>query len=395
MTHAITASVPQATAIPAQRTTVTAVSRLLSLDGWRAICILMVLGDHDTYVKGFPSRAIPDFKIFFDGNLGVRFFFIISGFLITWLMVLERDRDGSVNLREFYARRCLRILPIYCAYLCVLAVLHITGAASESASAWIGNLTFTRNMMGGVSAGDGLSAHLWSLSVEEQFYLIWPLLFFLLRKSADRSVLGVLFITILLAAANRGIDFWSVYPDTVQYWIWKFSKPFLVIGSIKYFDCLALGCASAILFAHRREMVEKGLNQYPWATLATGIALIFFPHYSSALPLKPVLADEAGPTIQALGFSILLLHSVLAPGWFCYRALNWGWVRQIGIWSYSIYIWQQLFWGPPRCFGLNHFWWMGLWIFPLFAVTLASYYGLERPFLKLRSRHREVKLSGM
>ena len=401
MAQALTASAPQAAipaTIPTPRTAATAVSRLLSLDGWRAVSILMVLGSHDTFVNGFPDAAVPVFKLFFDGNLGVRFFFVISGFLITWLMLLERDSSGSVNLREFYIRRGLRILPIYCAYLCVLAALHATGVVKESASAWIGNLTFTRNMMGNVSGGDGISAHLWSLSVEEQFYLLWPALFFLLRKRQDRPVLAVLFIAILLALARRGIVYWSFSPGFLHSWIWDLCRPFLIIVSIKSFDCLALGCISAILFAHRREMIEQPLKQYPWAAMAAGVALIVIPHYSSALSQKPALAalaDTVGPTLQALGFSILLLQSVLAPNWFCYRALNWDWVRRIGVLSYSIYIWQQLFWGSPQFLGLNRFWWMGLWIIPLFAVTMASYYGLERPLIKLRSRYREVKLSGM
>jgi peptidoglycan/LPS O-acetylase OafA/YrhL len=93
-----------------------------------------------------------------------------------------------------------------------------------------------------------------------------------------------------------------------------------------------------------------------------------------------------------VGFCILLLHSIVAPEWGFYRVLNWAWVRQIGIWSYSIYIWQQLFWGAPPIWGLGRVWWMGLWAIPLLAVTLISYYGLERPFFTLRSRHREVKL---
>jgi peptidoglycan/LPS O-acetylase OafA/YrhL len=97
-------------------------------------------------------------------------------------------------------------------------------------------------------------------------------------------------------------------------------------------------------------------------------------------------------SLQALGFSILLLHSIVAPEWAVYRILNRKWIRQIGVWSYSIYIWQQLFWRPPSFWGLNHVWWMGLWIVPLSAVTLLSYYGLEQPFFKLRNRYREVKL---
>ena len=101
----------------------------------------------------------------FDGNLGVRFFFIISGFLITWLMILENDRIGRVNLSQFYIRRALRILPVYFAFMLVLACLQYFTPYAQSAAAWAGNLTFTTNFVG----CHWPSAHLWTLAVEEQF----------------------------------------------------------------------------------------------------------------------------------------------------------------------------------------------------------------------------------
>jgi peptidoglycan/LPS O-acetylase OafA/YrhL len=359
-------------------------SRLSSLDGWRAVSILMVLGDHNTYASGFPSALKPITLVFFDGGLGVRFFFIISGFLITWLMMLEKDKTGSVSLREFYIRRCLRILPIYIAYLTVLAILQLSGLDRETPSAWLGNLTFTRNTFGYVNEGDALSAHLWSLSVEEQFYLAWPLLFVWLGKRGDRTILGILAAAILALTAIRGINFLSYYPL-------PHLKPFFHWHSLRSFDCLALGCACAVLFAHYREPVERCLKRHHLLTAVVGLAMVLFTFYSMYFPLKPVALAELVPVIRAVGFCILLLHSIVAPEWGFYRALNWSWVRRIGIWSYSIYIWQQLFWAAPPIWGLDRVWWMGIWILPLFAVTMISYYGLERPFFTLRSHHREVK----
>lgn len=361
-----------------------ATSRLPSLDGWRAVSILMVLGNHSTYITGFPSPLIPAFNIVFDGNLGVRFFFVISGFLITWLMILENDKNGTVSLREFYIRRCLRILPIYLAYLAVLAVLQFTGVDTQTPQAWLGNLTFTRNSFGFANEGDAVSAHLWSLSVEEQFYLAWPLIFFLFGRRADRSIFGILLVAILSATAIRAINYLNFYPA-------PFMRTFFLWNSLRYFDCLAFGCLGAVLFAHRREMIESVFNRRRFWAAAFGLALVLFPFYSMFLPLKPVTLAEFMPALRILGFSILLLQSIVAPDWGFYRTLNRVWIRQIGIWSYSIYVWQQLFWNPPHVLGLDRVWWMGVWIIPLLAVTLLSYYGLERPFFKLRSRHREVK----
>jgi peptidoglycan/LPS O-acetylase OafA/YrhL len=391
MAQAMIESAPQQHATPAPRTTETAFSRLPSLDGWRAISILLVLGCHSICAAGFPAALTPVFNSIFDGNLGVRFFFIVSGFLITWLMLLENAKNGSVSLREFYIRRCLRILPIYAVFLCVLAVLHFTGVGRESSAAWTGNLTFSRNLQGSATGGDSFSAHLWSLSIEEQFYLIWPVLFLLFRNQGERALLGIVAFPILAAPAIRGMAAKWFYPGVFYPHVLK--PVFLGDSFFRYFDTLAFGCACAVLLTYRRELIEGVLKKYPWTTMITGIALVLFPHYSSLLHLGIVTAAQIVPSFQALGFSVLLLHSVLAPDWICYRGLNWAWVRRIGIWSYSIYIWQQLFWPAPPYLGLNRVWWMGLWIIPLFAVTLVSYYGLERPFFKLRSHYREVKIS--
>src|SRR5207253_8276854 len=98
--------------------------RFPSLDGWRAISILLVLGTHSTHTAGFPPAAVSYFLIF-DGDFGVRCFFVISGFLITWLMIKEHDETGRVSLKHFYIRRALRILPVYFAFMSVLWLLHL------------------------------------------------------------------------------------------------------------------------------------------------------------------------------------------------------------------------------------------------------------------------------
>jgi len=102
---------------PGAATTTGAGRRLPSLDGWRAVSILIVLGFHCTFASGFPSALRPVFHWLFDGSLGVRFFFVISGFLITWLLLCEHEQRGAINLRSFYIRRALRILPVYLVFL--------------------------------------------------------------------------------------------------------------------------------------------------------------------------------------------------------------------------------------------------------------------------------------
>src|ERR1035438_4213326 len=86
--------------------------KLPSLDGWRAVSIGLVLLAHSSLTRGFPARFHGVSEVFMLGGLGVRFFFVISGFLITWLLLQEHRRNGRIDLKFFYARRALRILPV-------------------------------------------------------------------------------------------------------------------------------------------------------------------------------------------------------------------------------------------------------------------------------------------
>src|SRR5579871_2509992 len=130
--------------------------RLPGLDGIRAISIGLVLAFHVTESAGWNS--------FRAGSFGVEIFFVLSGFLITWLLCCEDNRYGSISLRTFYARRALRILPPALAYLATLEFL--AQFALVSSAGVLPCLAFIRNLVG----GDPSTAHFWSLSVEEQFY---------------------------------------------------------------------------------------------------------------------------------------------------------------------------------------------------------------------------------
>jgi peptidoglycan/LPS O-acetylase OafA/YrhL len=145
--------------------------RLPSLDGWRAVAILLVLLSHWWATGG--ADNIPRWirPITGQGDLGVRIFLVLSGLLITHLLLEENDSYGSIDLRSFYIRRVLRIFPVYFAFLLLLATLSAFGLYYDDVATWIGALTFTRNVIG---KGNSATGHLWSLAVEEQFYFVWP-----------------------------------------------------------------------------------------------------------------------------------------------------------------------------------------------------------------------------
>ena len=341
----------------------------------------MVLGAHCKFAAGFPAALTTPFFWLFDGDLGVRMFFVISGFLITWLMLLEHDRYGRVNLKAFYARRALRILPVYCAFLLTLAVLQWLTPYSRTGLAWFGNLTFTTNFLDSEFTGE----HLWSLATEEQFYFLWPGLFVLFAIAATRrNAVRVLTVPLLAAPLCRVMGY-KRYPALLAPLTAHFSF-------FSFFDSLAVGCAAAILLSRGRELVREHLENRPRKALVAGLTLVLVPYVLMKLHwLRPLMVPFAFSS-QAFGFATLLLLSILFPEWGAFRILNWRWVCRIGVLSYSIYIWQQIFCSRPETFGLGAVWWLSFpgWLVPAFAVGFISYYGFERPFLKLRARWRNT-----
>jgi peptidoglycan/LPS O-acetylase OafA/YrhL len=317
----------------------------------------------------------------FDGDLGVRMFFVISGFLITWLMLAEHERNGVVSLRRFYARRALRILPVYAVFLCVLAALQASTPFRQSAAEWIGNLTFTTNFVG---SNTWTSGHLWSLAVEEQFYLLWPSLFVWLGLATNlRRALAMLAAALVVAAASRVIWFHGLAPEPLR-------ALFTGYSFFNYFDSIAIGCAGAMLYARRNAAVERWTTSRPRTLLAVALLLIAVPYIWTRLLVMAPIAVPFGNTLQGLGMTALLLQSLVVPGFGFYPALNRPAVRAMGALSYSLYIWQQLFSTPPQTFGLAAARWLSVpgWLVATFAAAFASYYGLERPLQRLRARLR-------
>ncbi len=175
-----------------------------ALDGVRAICILLVMFNH-------VHEPVP---LGLQGRIGVDIFFVLSGFLITTLLLRERERHGNVSLKGFYTRRFFRIVPVYALvvviYLCVVFVTHDAERWRELKGGLPYLVTFMqeyRPATTGVVMG-----HAWSLGIEEKFYLAWPLLIVALFPFRRRSVvltlllgIGILFLPPLLARSYGGL----------------------------------------------------------------------------------------------------------------------------------------------------------------------------------------------
>ena len=342
--------------------------KIPALDGWRAVCILLVLLHHSKWVAGGP-----DFGITGLGGLGVRFFFVISGFLITVLMLREVTSKGQLDVKSFFKRRCLRILPVYYAFLGVIFLLEQETPYELSVKEWLGNLTFTKNYFG----EDWTTGHLWSLAVEQQFYLLWPFVFRYLDP---------------IASPRRAMR-WLLLPILVCPLLWAFASVSGIRGPLNLgsflinADALACGCLLAVILWHHGERVGRWLDERQRRLLASvGVVMAFSILAASHLRGCFFLLTFTFPVFQNLGLAILIAISVGSARCFLFAWLEWRCVTFIGTISYSLYIWQQIFCTQPDVFGGSPSWWNSFpfWVVAAFAAALISYYAIERPFLRLK-----------
>lgn len=345
-------------------------SRIPSIDGWRALSIAFVVFSHSHMVDwaGDLGRA--------GGIYGVRFFFVISGFLITWLLLREGAQTGRISLRNFYIRRILRIFPVYYSFLIVCWLLEATGAANNvtSLNQWWLNVFF----LGNYGPCQGPTGVLWSLGVEEQFYLLWPILFvslaFLRRQLLP---IGILLFAVVFGPFFRALTV-IMKLDGTDIISHRFSF-------LHHMDMLAIGCLGAVLIWHYpRVLAYTGEN---WKlSIPLGIVTLFLPFATrniQGLGIETVF----GPTMQAVGFFILMLTSISNPALMLFRPLQWAPVVWLGTISYSLYLWHSIFLtGKYFGDGDNFLVIFGLPISLLVAGL--SYHFLELPIVRLRRRYR-------
>jgi peptidoglycan/LPS O-acetylase OafA/YrhL len=333
-----------------------------SLDGLRAISIALVLLGHLGGTRGFFVRL--DLGVGDYGHLGVVVFFVISGFLITRLLLTEHAKKGRVSLRLFYARRALRLFPASYTFIACVSLLWLAGIVHLHArDLWCAS-TYTMNYLPAPSWETG---HLWSLSVEEQFYLLWPCAFIALgpRRSAWVAA-GVILLGPIARSAARLFLNGSPYKDLDMF-------PMVA-------DSLAMGC----LLARMSGWLE-GQSWYlrlfrPMCSIGLLASILLTNRY-----MGYTIVGVFGKSAINLALAILIHRSVYCSHDWIGKVLNWKPIAFMGLLSYSLYLWQQLFLNRNSTAWAN--------AFPqnlAFAVAaaLGSYLLLEKPLLKLRHRLR-------
>lgn len=308
--------------------------RIPVLDGLRGLAILLVLLHHFgmKYAADgtFFDRAF--FGVVESAWCGVDLFFVLSGFLITGILVDARGESGA--LVNFYARRTLRIFPLYYACLAVFYLLlplvdHPAArdyiAASEPHQVWYWTYLTNCHLAARGTLYDHLIPNIfWSLSIEEQFYLAWP---FVALFCAPRTVLRVAVALVVLALGSRVAMSGAGWPAVAS-----FALPFARM------DCLAVGACLALL-ARREGGLEARIGMARWG-IGLCLALLFLLAWPAGhLDWGSPLVHTLGFSALALGFGGLLVLAVPRGGspWVR-RALDNAPLRSLGKYSYALYL---------------------------------------------------------
>ena len=336
---------------------------LPALDGLRAVAVGLVIGFH----AGF--RFIP-------GPLGVQVFFVLSGFLITWLLLKEHQRTGTVSLRAFYARRALRIFPAYYVFLGVSAlltwVIPVWKPWPGVRGMFIAGLFYAVNYYAAITnPNPSPITHAWSLGVEEQFYLLWPPIARRVGLDRPRLVWGLAGVIVAVAVWRAVLGAVSHRPG------WEYT------AFDTRCDALAVGCLLAILLQRPGvRQIAARLGRSSILALAL-MAALAYTQSGGHRSLRSIF----GGTFDSLVIAVLLVQMIQLHDRWPWRWLEWPVVRFVGLISYPLYLYHQH--AFRIAFELTRLRYSEQLLGGLalsFGLATASYYGVERPFLRLKRR---------
>jgi peptidoglycan/LPS O-acetylase OafA/YrhL len=327
-----------------------------ALDGLRGIAITAVVLFH---VLKWPRG----------GFLGVDVFFVLSGFLITSLLIQEWQGAGRISLRAFYRRRALRLLPALTAMLAVFTLqglfLYSLGQIDPSTFRrwWISDLSgllYVQNFVKAIASSNNIVGvgQLWSLGAEEQFYIVWPivLVWLLRRGSTPRTIAAVAGGAALLVLVHRFELVIAGAPDR-----WIFFSP------TSRSDPIMLGCFLGVCYAY-------GLFK-PRAARLAGLAApaVAVVGIMMVLTQRNLSTFFPGLLLLEISTGIVLLAAVSGSSRLIVAGLSWSPLVALGKISYGVYVWHDLFLGmmPPA-----------MVIPTVLFVAILSYEYIEKPFLR-------------
>ena len=343
-----------------------------ALDGVRGIAVIAVIGYHLGYFIG--------------GSAGVTLFFTLSGFLITSLLLEEFAQRDAISLRNFYIRRGLRLLPALFALLAVDVLFILTFRTGWTQKADLASVAVTLLYSSNWVQGWQLLplnqlAHTWSLSVEEQFYLLWPLLVVLLCR-LRLGTLRMAIVIAIAAACSAIARFALMYSGA--------SAMRLYNGTDTRAEALLLGAVAAVAFGAGLLRTPTGSRRsIQWAgTLAFVMLVLYMFAGVGAVPRSTSLAYVGSHTVIAL-LATILIFSLTSGNGVAGRLenlLTWRPLRFVGQISYGLYLWHVLVTAMLDEAGIgNASWSYALWTVTItLAISLLSYFIIEKPCLRLK-----------
>jgi peptidoglycan/LPS O-acetylase OafA/YrhL len=338
-----------------------------SLDGIRAVALLIV------FISHAGLELVP-------GGFGVTIFFFLSGYLITTLLRVENEQTGRISLSGFYLRRTLRIFPPL--YLVIPAVYLLGSMTTQEYSpqgivaqlSYVTNYYIVNHGPEGIAKGTGI---LWSLAVEEHFYIVFPLLFTICRFLRPTVFAIILFASCALLLAWRCVLVYQFQaPEDRAY-----------IATDTRIDSILFGC---ILAVWHNPVLDKPLIGRHWfnrVVLPAAIVAIILTFFYRNTEFRQTFRYS----IQGLALMPVFVAAIRDYDRLLFSWLNWKAVRFIGLLSYSLYL--------VHFVVLNWTWhWVGSRLTAalvagciIFTIAVGIYYGVERPLARLRKRWSAVK----
>jgi peptidoglycan/LPS O-acetylase OafA/YrhL len=355
-----------------------------SLDGLRCLSIIAVIWSH----AGRKIAGVFFGSLLMRGGFGVDLFFVISGFLITTLMLRERDANGHVSLRKFYIRRALRIFPLYFAALGLyIAMVAVASRGREQDADFWHNLpyflTYTYNIKDPFFVHHGIFGHSWSLATEEQFYLMWPMLF----------VFAPRWLQIAALAGVIGLDVRYSFPSQV---LPLDQQPLSIRLLAALSTPICLGVLMALTMHSRRgfAVLWRAIG-WKWAGpvfLALMLVSLSIWREGETLgsPRNAMLISTLGGWLAAAG---LVGSCVIREDNAMRRVLAWRPIAWVGVVSYGLYLLHPLGLGIAQRVlykvhldgSLGVTLTIGTFIVAC-AMAAISFYFFERPFLRIKKR---------
>ena len=344
-----------------------------SLDGMRAVAIVIVFLSH----AGL-SEIVP-------GLLGVTIFFFLSGYLITTLLRMELEKTGRIAFGQFYLRRTLRIFPPLYALLVVISILGLAGVlgtirwgAVAAEALQVSNFYLIKNGASNMPPGTDV---LWSLAIEEHFYLLFPLLFVLLRKAVP-SARGQVIIMLGGCAALLAWRFAMVSSMPTDH----YRTLRIAHGTDTRIDSMLFGCAMAVWGNPAKDKPIWSELNLKYVLFPLGVALMLF-----TLRGSDFFRDTLRFTLQGIALWPIFTAAILYPRWPVFVPLNWRPVKFIGAISYTLYLVHHVILSLFEMHLRAPHWLLAI-LTAITSVIVAtiSYYGLERPCARLRKKLSRV-----